>query len=213
MSNIKCTLITDGSSDKCLIPIIRWLLSIHLPDYDIDFEWADLRRLVNKSMKDSLAHRIQTSIDLYPCDLLFIHRDAEKDSIAKRKQEVDSAFAEIKDVNIMPSICVIPVRMLEAWLIFNEPAIRRAADNPNSKRRLDLPELKRIESQPDPKELLHRLLREASELSPQRLKKFNVHEKVHRLADLIDDFTPLRQLSAFNILEKDILGLIEEQKW
>jgi Domain of unknown function (DUF4276) len=213
MNTLRCTLIADGSSDKCLIPVIKWLLCIHLPDYQIDCEWADLRRLPNKRMKDSLSRRIQTSVELYPCDILFVHRDAEKDSIGKRKQEIHEALAEINKENIRPIICVIPVRMLEAWLIFNEQAIRRAAGNPNSKKSLEFPPLNQIENQPDPKEILYKLLREASELSPRRLKKFNVYEKVHRVAELIDDFTPLKELSAFKELEQDILALVQSQNW
>lgn len=213
MNNLKCTLIADGSSDKCLISVIKWLLCIYLPACQIDCEWADLRRLPNKSMKDSLHRRIQTSVDLYPCDLLFVHRDAERESIAKRKQEIYAALAEINKESIRPVVCVIPVRMLESWLIFNEQAIRRAAGNPNGRKILAIPQIKRIEDEADPKHILHKLLREASELSPQRLKKFNVHEKVHRLAELIDDFTPLRELPAFNELERDIAALIHSQNW
>jgi hypothetical protein len=56
-------------------------------------------------------------------------------------------------------------------------------------------------------------LQQASELTGRRLKKFNVYEKIFRIADLITDFSPLRQLSAFQALEADIQQVICQQKW
>ena len=86
-------------------------------------------------------------------------------------------------------ICVIPVRMLEAWLLFNEAAIRKAAGNPRGKEQLQIPDIRRLQQLPDPKNDLHQLLSIASGLTGRRQKQFNVHEKIHRLADLIDDFS------------------------
>ncbi len=39
MKRLRFTLITDGSSDKALIPIIHWLLSQHYPNLPLDGEW------------------------------------------------------------------------------------------------------------------------------------------------------------------------------
>lgn len=108
---------------------------------------------------------------------------------------------------------VIPVRMLEAWLLFDEVAIRKAAGNPGGKCQLNLPNLRRLEEIADPKNELHSVLQQASELTGRRLKKFNVYEKIFRVADLITDFSPLRQLSAFQALETDIQQAICQQKW
>ena len=110
-------------------------------------------------------------------------------------------------------ICVIPVRMLEAWLLFNEAAIRKAAGNPRGKEQLQIPDIRRLQQLPDPKNDLHQLLSIASGLTGRRQKQFNVHEKIHRLADLIDDFSPLRNLSAFQELETEIQQVIQTQCW
>ena len=48
--------------------------------------------------------------------------------------------------------------MTESWLLFNEPALRRAADNPLGRTMLELPRARDVEAIPDPKALLHRLL-------------------------------------------------------
>jgi hypothetical protein len=212
MREIRYTLLADGSSDRALLPILTWLLQTHLPTYATQAQWADLRRL-NQAMKETLARRIQTSLDLYPCDLLFIHRDAEKESRQKRVEEIYQALEQVKDFVSVPVTCVIPVRMTEAWLLFHEVAIRRAASNPNGRTLLEVPVLKSLEEIPDPKQLLYGLLRQASELSSRRLKKFRESERVHRIAELIDDFSPLRQLNAFTALEQELKTVIEEQRW
>jgi hypothetical protein len=102
------------------------------------------------------------------------------------------------------SVSIIPVRMTEAWLLIDEEAIRAAAGNPKGKVALDLPGLNKIESLPDPKEVLFTALRTASELPPGRLRKFDPQEKRHRITDLIDDLDRLRRLPSFADLEDQI---------
>jgi hypothetical protein len=45
MDEIRYTLITDGSSDRTLIPILTWVLREKGEVDRIQPEWADLRRL------------------------------------------------------------------------------------------------------------------------------------------------------------------------
>jgi hypothetical protein len=94
--------------------------------------------------------------------------------------------------------------MTEAWLFFDEQALRRAAGRPAGRQRLELPELRVVERLADPKDRLHGLLIEASGTAGRRRKRFPVKQRVHRLADLIEDYSPLRALSAFRELEKDL---------
>jgi hypothetical protein len=91
--------------------------------------------------------------------------------------------------------------------------LKRAAGNPNGRASLALPELAEIEQIPDPKELIHGMLRQASELPPRRLRRFNPAVAIHRLAELIDDFSPLRALPAFQALESDLRALLGERSW
>ncbi|WP_446349610.1 hypothetical protein [Coleofasciculus chthonoplastes] len=115
----------------------------------------------------------------------------------------------------MPVICVVPVRMTEAWLLFDEAAIRKAAENPRIQQPLNLPNLSKCEELPDPKQYLCQLLRQASGFTGRRLKKFRAREreKIQRIAELIDDFSALRSLSAFKILEADIKQMLKRQSW
>jgi Domain of unknown function (DUF4276) len=212
MRELRYTLRSDGSSDRALIPILDWLLRNHLGDFAIQNQWADLRS-ISRPRNSTLSEEIKLSIELYPCDLLFVHRDAEKEAYEVRIEEIRSAISQLDAAVSVPTVCVIPVRMTEAWLLFDTAALRKAASNPNGRINLQLPILKQIDSEPDPKKVLHNLLRQASELPPGRIKKFPVHERVHRLAELIDDFSYLRILPAFAALESEIKEVIDRNGW
>jgi Domain of unknown function (DUF4276) len=212
MEELRYTLLADGSSDQALLPVLTWLLKVHLPDCAIQPQWADFQRL-SKSRKDTFPKRIEQSIDLYPCELLFVHRDAEREPHKKRVEEIYDAIERVNQPVLAPFVCVIPVRMTEVWLLFDELAIRTAASNPSGRKPLQFPDIKRLEDEPDPKELLYKLLREASDLSQRRLKQFSPSERVYRVAELIDDFSPLRILSAFKALEGEIEQVIQQQSW
>lgn len=211
MNELRYTFLTDGISDQALIPILTWTLRQQGVRIAIQPEWADLRRL--PQAKRTLADRIALSIEYYPCDLLFVHRDAERESRQVRITEIHKAIANLSAPVPVPIICVVPVRMQEAWLLFDETAIRVAAGNPNGKAPLDLPPVANLENLPDPKDILHDLLRQASGLSGRRLKKFVASKEARRVTDFIDDFSLLRRLPAFNAFEDEVRAVLVEQKW
>lgn len=197
-------MLTDGRSDRVLMPILNWLLYTHCPEYAIQAEWADLSHLPRKPK--SLIEKIKCGIELYPCDLLFVHRDAENAPWDKRADEIKHALVNIEHP---PAVCVIPVRMTEAWLLFDEMAIRRAAGNPNGNQTLNLPHMSEVESLPDPKQSLHSLLREASgQIGQRRRKKLPINKFIFRITQFIEDYQPLRQLAAFKKLEDEFVTLL-----
>jgi hypothetical protein len=206
VDEIRYTLVANGSSDRALIPILTWALRENGGVTRIQAEWADLGRLPKPPQ--TLCDRIVKAIELYPCDLLFVHRDAERQEAEKRYEEIGNAIHEVTSQGFRtPAVCVVPVQMTEAWLLFDETAIRRAAGNPNGKNSLNIPSLSEIEQIPDPKGILFEIFREASGLTGRRLKKFNLAESRIRITELIFDFSPLRQLCAFQKLEKKISTL------
>jgi hypothetical protein len=202
MSEVRYVLLGDGRSDRALMPILTWLLRLHFPDTALQGDWADLTRLRQPPKK--LEDRIRTSLDLYPCDLLFVHRDAEKESYEQRLAEIRDALAKAALPQKLPTIGVIPVRMTEAWLLIHEGALRRAAGNPNGKETLPMPAISDLETLIDPKATLYQLLEQASGLSGRRRKEFRSGDRVHRLAALIEDFSPLHHLAAFQRLEQEV---------
>jgi hypothetical protein len=211
MVELRYSLISDGSSDAALLPILSWLLRESGVQCAIQPSLADLRRL--PAPPSSLEQRISVALDLYPCDLLFVHRDAERQPLSHRKAEVQQVIYGLK-LAIVPSwVCVIPVRMTEAWLLFDEVAIRHAAGNRSGRQPLDLPRLSELEDLPDPKYMLYDCLRRASGLHGTRLKRFRVTQSAVRVSSLITDFSPLRRLPAFKELEADLKSAIERAGW
>jgi hypothetical protein len=206
MDRISFTLVSEGTSDKALIPHLKWLLEQNGVSIPIDSEWADWRFLPNPPK--GLSNKIKTGIELYPCDILFVHRDSDREPFENRKAEINQAIMNAFGEDKPPFVCVIPVKMLEAWLLFDESAIRRASGNPFGKVNLDLPKIKHIEGIGRPKELLEELIIKASELQGRHLRKLNLSHCKAQISQNIEDFSLLRGLSAFQELENDIMNVV-----
>jgi len=213
MKELTYTLLSDGSSDQALLPILTWLLRTQGLKSAIQPEWADLQYLPRPPR--TLPERIGRTLELYPCDVLFVHRDAEAASPAVRANEILQAIETViqQQVSVPPRVCVVPVRMQEAWLLFDEAAIRVAAGNRHGTMPLDLPPIDTLEQLSDPKRVLYDLLRAASGLMGRRRKQFRAQKHARRVAEFITDFSALRTLSAFNRLEADIGQIVHEHGW
>ena len=210
MREITYTLLGDGTSDKALMPIIDWIIRQHFPDLLVQRQWADLSRLPLPPSPGSLTERIRQAIIFYPCDWLFVHRDAEKAAVSERREEIEKAWRNSGTLTDHKRvISVVPVRMTEAWLLFDELAIRKAASNPAGRQPITLPPAHTLEALPDPKQHLKHLLREASGLTGRRLQKFNESRGIQLVADYTPDYSPLRKLSAFSEFETSVKRLIE----
>lgn len=210
MTDLRFTLVGDGPSDRVLLSHLRWLVAQHCPPQVVfQSQWADLRAL--RERPKGLSGRLAAALDLYPCDLLFVHRDAEREDPQIRHDEINQAI-ELLEGDFPAVVPVVPVRMTEAWLLFDESAIRRAAGNPNGTDPLSL-SVRNVEDVPDPKAVLHAVLRTASGLSGRRRQRLNVRDAVHLVGEYIDDFSPLRGLSAFQRLEDDLATVLREAGW
>ncbi|MBF0517063.1 MAG: hypothetical protein HQK97_08090 [Nitrospirae bacterium] len=220
MKEIIYTLLTDGSSDRRLIPILTWLLRQHCPEMVIVGRWVDLsdrppkKKQKNQPKEKPLESKIKTALARHYCDILFVHRDAETISnYNERVIEIQRAIKKLSaDHQARPTICVVTVRMTEAWLLFNETAIRIASGNKKGRKPLELPGLKGIEDKPYLKAVLEQSLITASEFKGgRRLARFkrDISERAFNVAENIEDFSPLRELKAFQSLEaelKEVLG-------
>ena len=199
---LRATLVTDGASDVILVPILQWLMR-QLTAEAFEIRWADLRGFRVKPR--GLAQKLAVAVQEYPCQLLFVHRDAEGQDPHRRYEEIGRAASS----TACSHVCVVPVRMQEAWLLHDEAALRQAADRPSGTDALGLPPSHRWERLPDPKKVLHDALRSANGATGRRAKNFRPKRAAHRLADLITDWKPLRNLGAFNRLEADTRSALE----
>ena len=200
---------TDGSSDKVLTVILTWVIRELLPNASIQSKFADLRKLSNPPR--SLEDRMLSALKGYPCEILFIHRDSENQPLDKRKNEIMEAWNKVRKPNQKNSVvAVIPVRMSETWLLCDAEAIKAASGNPNGRVNLKMPSIKRLEDESNPKKLFHSLIQRASELKGRNLTKLNVHRSVHLVAEYTKDFSPLRNLPAFQKLEEEIKDVLNK---
>lgn len=205
MYAVNYTLLTDGSSDAALIPIIDWLLEQR--GAVGNGQMADLRVL--SSPPKTLASRVEAAIKLYSPEVLFVHRDAEGQPWGERKREIDAVTTQLQG---LPCVAVIPVTMTEAWLVHDEAAIRRASGNPNGANPLTLPKLSRLEGHTDPKATLRQALEDAAAARGRRRRrraKTEFGRNRAAVARFIEDFGPLRVLPAFQALEQEIVRLVQ----
>lgn len=200
---IRHTLVSEGATDANLLPIIDWSLREVAGIKISQGTRASFWRLPKPPK--SLQEKIAKAVELFPCDILFIHRDTDADSVKARNEEIAAAVTDAhKNGCQIPVIAVVPQRMLEAWMLFNESAIRHAAGNPNGRIDLKLPQVNKLDARPDPKTELMQALLIASELSGRRRKKFNTSQAFWRIVDFIEDYSTLRQLAAFRTFEDNI---------
>jgi len=193
---ITYTLVTDGASDECLVPIIDWTIASNFPK----LAYAGSIATDLPALRHGLAVRVKAAIQMFPCDIVFVHRDAEGQAPAARYREIVDATEAIA----IKSVGIVPVRMMEAWLLHSEAAIRKAAGNPNGATPLQIPNINVVENLPDPKQSLLTALTVASNLGARRRAGFNAHARRRRVAECIEDFAHLRQLPAFMRFEEDL---------
>ncbi|MEZ3181069.1 hypothetical protein KYY02_20950 [Streptomyces pimonensis] len=167
----------------------------------------DLNRLPNKpghSVRDKLRAAQWLSDEGQVYDLVIIHRDSDGNPPERRRSEIAEAVNEVSPG--LAHVPVIPVRMLEAWLLLNQAAIREVAGNPNGKVALDLPKPARVESVPDPKALLKQAIATASEEKGRRLEKLRRRfpENRARLLQMLDREGPVQQLASWQSFTHDL---------
>lgn len=209
MTVLTSTLLSEGSSDRALIPILYWLLQRNVTQLSLpSTQWADFG--YRRTKPRNFTERVRSAVEDYPCDLLFVHRDADALSPDDRREEIVSA---VQQAGIdPPAVCVIPVRMTEAWLLLDEEAIRLASGNPRGRQTLNLPARNSIERVANPKEILFQAIRIASEQTGRRLRNLRVEERRHRVAELMN-YEFLRNLPAFRCLENDLIETLTTMRW
>lgn len=192
----------EGSSDNGIAPHIETLAaergirsSVTVPDF------ARLGSRVGHSVPEKIGALRKFG---HAYDLLVVHRDADGSGFDARTSEINQAIAsKWAEVAHVPAI---PVRMLEAWLLLDEQAIRQVAENPNGRIPLNLPKVNAIELYADPKALLKESLARASGLSGRRFEQFQRRFSQHRLRllELLDPHGPVLALPSWKHFVDDL---------
>lgn len=189
---LEATLVTDGRSDRMLVPIVE-------PVFEEHAQQPFVVRHADNLAPGALGSRLLNAVKDYPCNVLLVHRDAEGRPVDEREAEIAAAAAALAAK--VPRISVIPVRMTESWLLLDERAIRAASGRPTGTVPLGLPPSSRVESV-DAKEVLFEALKLAAELPHRR--RFDRYRARQRVAELIEDYESLRLLPSFRHFEAQV---------
>lgn len=208
--SLSYALVSEGGDDRMLHAPIDWLLGQHcrVPFSGV---WANPASMNDRSRVVST--RLSEVERYYPCDLAFVHRDTDNSSVQHRVAEIMQAARSSGYPT--PIVCVIPVRMTEAWFLFDEVAIRRAAGNPNSRVPLGLPGFQVVQRRANPKQIIEQSLVLASELRGRKLSQFQagISNRKSLVAAYIDDFSPLRSHRSFAQFESDLVAMLRARGW
>ena len=183
------SIVADGGTDSLLVPIIEW--AVLRLDPGVEILEPDFRKRIG-GVAEFLA-TYQTG-----AMLIFVHRDAENLGLDERLGE----FETLERQDVVP---VVPVRMSESWLLFDGPAIARAASSPSSQ--VTVPGVGEIENIADPKDHLDELLfRTAGAPAGRRGKIFkrSIVKRRVSVAEYITDYSPLEDVSAFRRFQESL---------
>lgn len=160
----------EGSSDLRFVEHLENIL-IEEGFNEVSGEAPDLG-MFKQPAGHSVRDKLTVLLRHYPnVDVIFVHRDADNVGIPLREQEVfEAAQGIIEAERIVP---IIPVTMLETWLLTDHDAIKRVAGNNGYVGSLKcIPAIRHLEGIRDTKRLLLEALCEASRTQGVRLKKF-----------------------------------------
>lgn len=198
----------EGSSDNGLVPHVQAVAAESGKQAVVTA--PDLGRIPGLSgchaVMDKL-NAIRKLGDDY--DLVIVHRDADNMPPADRYREVVEAVQAQWPGS--PHVAVVPVRALEAWLLLDEAAIRRVAENPRGRMRLDLPRGRAAETVNNPKKILQEVLATASGVTGRRLKTFRDRFPRHRqkLLESLDPNGPVSDLPSWKAFMRDLRDALE----
>ncbi|MGQ7861000.1 hypothetical protein ACUN0G_17140 [Pseudomonas sp. 32A] len=201
---IRFVLTGEGSSDLRLVEHIQTIL-IDEGFSEVSGEIPDLglfRPAVGRSVRDKLVALAK----YYPhADVIFVHRDADNVGAAVRETEISGACEGIVELDRI--ISIVPVTMLETWLLADADAIKRVAGNSGRRGGINcIPATRRLEDARDTKQILMDALCEASETQGARLGKFKKRfsEMRARLTVDLDPNGPVQELPSYQVFRQKI---------
>lgn len=181
------SVVADGGTDSLLVPIIQWV--VHRLDPGVEILEPVFRKRIGSVAEFLTTYETGAM-------LIFVHRDSENLGLDERRRE----FETVERQDVVP---VVPVRMSESWLLFDGPAIAKAAGSPSSQ--VPVPRVAEIENIPDPKYRLDELLFQAAGAPAGRKGKVFKRSIAGRrvsVAQYITDYSPLENVPAFQSFQE-----------
>ncbi|QEY70958.1 DUF4276 family protein [Pseudomonas denitrificans (nom. rej.)] len=187
----------EGTSDLRLVDHIETIL-INEGFSEVSGEAPDLR-LFEPPIGNSVRDKLVTLARNYPsADVFFVHRDADGAGLIAREREIlDSAQNIISADKVIP---VIPVTMLETWLLADTQALKRVAGNQSFRGNIEpLSRHRNLETIANSKQVLLEALCLISETEGARLRKFKnrFQDMRARLTYDLDPEGPVNNLDSY----------------
>lgn len=182
-------IVADGGTDRLLIPVIQW--AIHRLDPDVEILEPEFRKR-RGTVEESIGACSSGAM------IIFVHRDSENLSLQERLRE----FRNVTRPNVVP---VVPVRMSEAWILFDGQAVAKAAGSRAAD--VAVPRTTEIESIGNPKERLDELLfLAAGTPAGRRGRNFrrSITQRRVSVAEYIMDYSPLEDVPAFRTFQESL---------
>lgn len=203
MSDFTALFICEGTSDAPLAEIVESMFREHAVSVRITS--PDFSLLERRVAKD-LPSRMRAGLKLMASDvdIIICHRDADNQGHGARKGEMVSALSKIGGRSML--VPVIPVRMTEAWLLLDEPAIRTIAGSPGGTSDLALPKKGEVEGIADPKAVLKASILRAAQVTGRRRARLDERFSSHRrqLLERLDCFGPVAELPSWKRMLAEI---------
>lgn len=194
---IRFLLVCEGPSDTALVSHIKELL-IKCGASEADGSASYRGRRLEEKIRLGLRYS-------HGVNFLFVHRDADRAGAGARFAEIGEGMSDAGYAGRW--VGVVPVRMMEAWLLTDEASIRRVAGRPRGTEPLDLPPPHELEGVSDPKQLLRDVLLKAGVPSGARRKTrfvsdFGSFRK--QLAENLPVGGPLEHVAAWVKFREDV---------
>lgn len=212
---MRAALISEGSSDHGLTHVLERLCrSLGVPEIEVESATEVLQLFKSGGTVEG---KISTLLRVDPgFDLLFVHRDADNAGLEARQQEIEAA--DTRAGQHRPLVRVIPVKVMEAWLLLDEDEIRTVVGNPKGKAPLNLPKRSKVEACGDPKGRLRAALQAATIKKPNKKPnkkpaalssaRFNLYRA--RLLEDLDINGPITELHAWQTLVAELQVTLNE---
>ncbi|PNG13815.1 hypothetical protein [Stutzerimonas stutzeri] len=208
--NVSFILLGEGSSDLRLTEHIEQILIMEGFD-EVSGDAPDLSMFV-QPVGLTVRSKLEAVIKYYPSvDLIFIHRDADNAGVAAREQEILDACSNLSLTAVV--VPLVPVKMLEAWLLADQDKIKMVGGGKNYRGDIEgVPGVAALENVRDAKSMLLNALCEVSGASGGKLRAFKQRfpEMRARLTYDLDPDGPVNRLSSYRRFRQAVTQLAQQ---
>lgn len=208
--NVSFILLGEGSSDLRLTEHIEQILIMEGFD-EVSGDAPDLSMFV-QPVGLTVKSKLEAVIKHYPgVDLIFIHRDADNAGIAAREQEIIDACSDLHLTAVI--VPVVPVKMLEAWLLADQDKIKMVGGGRGYRGNIEgVPSIAALENVRDAKSVLLSALCEVSGASGGRLRDFKKRfpEMRARLTYDLDPDGPVNGLDSYRRFRQAVAQVAQQ---